>query len=105
MNERIDKLRAFLDGAHSFFHTTALLAAELDNAGYTRLIESAGVIGSSKLMIDDTPGISVSEMRSKCRKYKLEHGLDVIFIDYLQMMSVTSKRQLFSYFSMTLPVK
>ena len=41
MNERIDKLRAFLDGAHSFFHTTALLAAELDNAGYTRLIESA----------------------------------------------------------------
>jgi len=59
---------------------------------WSRLIDSAGVIGASKLMIDDTPGITVSEMRSKCRKYKLEHGLDVIFIDYLQMMTAGSKK-------------
>jgi replicative DNA helicase len=45
------------------------------------------VIGKSKLMIDDTPGISVSELRSKCRKLKLEHGLSMIIIDYLQLMS------------------
>ena len=39
------------------------------------------------LIIDDTPGISISEMRSKCRKYKLEHDLKLIIIDYLQLMS------------------
>ena len=39
------------------------------------------------MIIDDTPGISVSELRSKCRKYKLEHGLDLIIIDYLQLMT------------------
>ena len=39
------------------------------------------------LIIDDTPGISISELRSKCRKYKLEHDLKLIIIDYLQLMS------------------
>ena len=51
------------------------------------LIESAGVVGKSNLVIDDTPAISVAEMRSKCRRYKLEHGLDMVIIDYLQLMS------------------
>ena len=50
-------------------------------------MESVGIIGSSHLIIDDTPGISVSELRSKCRKFKLEYGLDLIIIDYLQLMS------------------
>ena len=49
------------------------------------------MIGESRLMIDDTPGISIGEMRSKCRKYKLEHGLDIIIIDYLQLMSGSGK--------------
>ena len=51
------------------------------------MIESAGIIGKSHLIIDDTPSISVTELRSKCRKFKLEHGLDLIIIDYLQLMS------------------
>ena len=50
-------------------------------------VEGAGIIGDSELIIDDTPGISISEMRSKCRKYKLEHDLKLIIIDYLQLMS------------------
>ena len=45
------------------------------------------MIGTSGLIIDDTPGISISELRSKCRKYKLEHGLDLVIIDYLQLMT------------------
>ena len=49
------------------------------------------MIGESRLMIDDTPSISIGEMRSKCRKYKLEHGLDIIIIDYLQLMSGSGK--------------
>ena len=43
----------------------------LTDTDWANLIESAGIIGQSKLIIDDTPGISVSELRSKCRKYKL----------------------------------
>ena len=42
-------------------------------------------------MIDDTPGISIRELRSKCRKFKLESGLDIIMIDYLQLMSGSGK--------------
>lgn len=64
-----------------------LRTGQLNDQDWERLIESAGVIGKSQLMIDDTPGISVSELRSKCRKLKLEHGLSMIIIDYLQLMS------------------
>ena len=59
----------------------------LKDEDWSKLIESAGIIGESNLIIDDTPGISIAEMRSKCRKYKLEHGLDIIIIDYLQLMT------------------
>ena len=60
---------------------------QLTDADWKALIESAGNIGRSKLIIDDTPSISVNELRKKCRKYKLEKGLDIIIIDYLQLMS------------------
>lgn len=64
-----------------------LRTGQLNDQEWERLIESAGVIGRSNLIIDDTPGISVSELRSKCRKFKLEHDLSMIIIDYLQLMS------------------
>ena len=59
----------------------------LKDEEWGRLIESAGVVGNSRLLIDDTPGITVRELRSKCRKYQLEHGLDIVMVDYLQLMS------------------
>ena len=65
----------------------SLRTGNLKDDDWEKLIESAGTIGKSKLMIDDTPGISISELRSKCRKMKLEHGLDIIIIDYLQLMT------------------
>lgn len=65
----------------------ALRTGNMKDSDWEKLIEGAGIIGKSKLVIDDTPGISVSELRSKCRKYKLEHGLDLIIIDYLQLMT------------------
>ena len=64
-----------------------LRTGNLSDEEWEKLIESAGLIGKSNLIIDDTPGISISELRSKCRKYKLEHHLDMIIIDYLQLMS------------------
>ncbi len=64
-----------------------LRTGNLSDMEWEKLIESAGIIGKSNLIIDDTPGISISELRSKCRKYKLEHNLEMIIIDYLQLMS------------------
>lgn len=52
------------------------------------IIEGASIIGESKLIIDDTPGISIGELRTKCRKYKAENkDLSLIIIDYLQLMT------------------
>lgn len=65
----------------------ALRTGNMSDADWEKLIAGAGVIGNSKLIIDDTPGISISELRSKCRKYKLESDLKLIIIDYLQLMS------------------
>ena len=59
---------------------------------WEKLIESAGDISQAPLIIDDTPGISISELRSKCRKYKLENNLGLVIIDYLQLMSGGNKR-------------
>ena len=65
----------------------ALRTGNLSDSDWEKLIEGAGTIGNSELIIDDTPGISIAEMRSKCRKYKLEHDLKLVIIDYLQLMS------------------
>ena len=59
----------------------------LTDSDWDAVVEGIGVIGNSNLIIDDTPGISITELRSKCRKMKLEHGLSMIIIDYLQLMS------------------
>ena len=84
-----------------------LRTGKLSDAEWEKLIESAGMIGRSNLIIDDTPGISISELRSKCRKYKLEHDLKIIIIDYLQLMSGSgrgsdSRQQEISYISRSL---
>lgn len=65
----------------------SLRTGNLKDSDWEKLIEGAGIIGKSNLIIDDTPGISVSELRSKCRKYKLEHDIQLVIIDYLQLMT------------------
>ena len=71
----------------SYVDAQLLRTGNLKDSDWEKLIEGAGTIGRSNLIIDDTPGISISEMRSKCRKYKMEHNLELIIIDYLQLMS------------------
>ena len=68
-----------------------LRTGNLKDEDWTKLVEGADIIGGSNLIIDDTPGISIAELRSKCRKYKLEHNLGIIMIDYLQLMSGSGK--------------
>lgn len=70
-----------------------LRTGNLSDSDWASLIEAAGTIGRSNLIIDDTPGISVSELRSKCRKYKLEHNLGIIMIDYLQLMQGSKRSE------------
>ena len=59
----------------------------LTDNDWERLVEGAEGVARSNLIIDDTPGITLAELRSKCRKYKLEHGLGMVMIDYLQLMT------------------
>ena len=59
----------------------------LSDADWANLHESAVALAEAPLIIDDTPGITISEMRSKCRQYKYEKGVGMIIIDYLQLMS------------------
>ncbi|HIS47043.1 MAG TPA: replicative DNA helicase [Candidatus Scybalocola faecigallinarum] len=65
----------------------AMRTGNLNQADWEKLIESAGIISEAPLIIDDTPGISIGELRSKCRKYKLENDLKLVIIDYLQLMT------------------
>ncbi|MCI6012673.1 MAG: replicative DNA helicase [Firmicutes bacterium] len=63
-----------------------LKTGNLDRKDWDRLNMALDELHSSKIFIDDTPGISIMEMRNKCRRLKAEHGLDLVIIDYLQLM-------------------
>lgn len=66
----------------------------LSDGEWEKLVEGAAILGDSGLVIDDTPGISISDMRSKCRKIKLEHdNLGLIIIDYIQLMTSNSRSE------------
>ena len=77
---RLFSLESRVDSQH-------IRTGNLSDREWEDLIDGAGIVGRSKLIIDDTPGISVPELRSKCRKFKLEHDIQMVIIDYLQLMS------------------
>jgi len=74
-------------------NSQAIRTGNMKDDEWERLIESADSIGKSKLLIDDTPGIVISELRSKCRKFKLEYNLEMVIIDYLQLMTGSGKNE------------
>ena len=63
-----------------------LRVGELEEKEWGDLIDTANRLSAAPLYIDDTPGITVMELRSKARRLKAEHGLSLIIIDYLQLM-------------------
>ena len=71
----------------SLIDADKLRKGTLTDEDWGTLVESVDTVSSANIIIDDTPGITVTEMRSKCRKMKLEKGLELIMIDYLQLMS------------------
>jgi len=65
---------------------------KLDEQDWGKLASALGPLSEADIYIDDTPGISVMEIRAKCRKLKLEKGLGLVVIDYLQLITGNSKR-------------
>ena len=64
-----------------------LRTGDLSDREWGDIVDSARIIGETNLVIDDTPGISITELRSKCRKLKLEKNLGLVMIDYIQLMT------------------
>ena len=71
----------------SMVDSTKLRTGDLDDDDWTRLISTMSAISSYKIYIDDTPSVSLFELMSKCRRLKIEKGLDLIIVDYLQLMT------------------
>lgn len=88
-----DQLVKRMLAMNSRVDSQAIRSGELKDDDWVKLVESVKEIGGSGLIIDDTPGISISELRSKCRKYKLEHDLGLVIIDYLQLMTGSKKTE------------
>jgi replicative DNA helicase len=70
-----------------------LRTGNLADSDWDTIVEGINTLGNANLIIDDTPGISITELRSKCRKMKLEHGLSMVIIDYLQLMSGSGRNR------------
>lgn len=68
-----------------------LLTGATTEADLVKIAQVLGVMSNSKLFIDDSAGATVPEIRSKCRRLKARHGLDLIVIDYLQLMRSSKK--------------
>ncbi len=82
-----DQLAKRLLAMNSRVDSQKIRTGNLTAEEWQKLMESARIIGNSSLIIDDTSSITVSELRSKCRKLKLERNLGLVIIDYLQLMS------------------
>ncbi len=65
----------------------------LNEEEWRRLSSALGRLGEAKIFIDDTPSISVMEVRTKCRRLQAEHGLGMVIVDYLQLMRPSKKAE------------
>ena len=73
--------------SEAYVDAQKLRVGDIDDEDWVKLAKAAGPLSNANIYIDDTPGISLSELRSKCRRLKIEKGLDMILIDYLQLMT------------------
>jgi len=88
-----DQLVQRLLSAQSLVSIGDIRTGQIEDDDWFKLARSSAQLGEAKIFIDDTPGITVAEIRSKCRRLKMNHGLDVIMIDYLQLMSGGGKSE------------
>lgn len=78
--------------SESMVDSQQIRTGDLRDSDWEKLLEGAALIGNSKLIIDDTAS-SLAEIRSKCRKYKQTYDIDMVVIDYLQLMSGSNTRR------------
>lgn len=79
--------------SESKINMSQIRVGRIDDGSWSRLINTAAKLSESKLFINDTSGISPFEIRSIARKQKSKHGLDMIVIDYLQLMSMKQRME------------
>lgn len=82
-----DQLVQRLLSAQSLVSIGDIRTGQIEDDDWFKLARSSAQLAEAKIFIDDTPGVTVAEIRSKCRRLKMNHGLDMIMIDYLQLMS------------------
>lgn len=73
--------------AQSLVDAQKVRTGELTAEDWSKLVDGMGILSEAPIYIDDTPGITAMDIRAKCRKLKLEKGLGLVVIDYLQLMS------------------
>ncbi|NNE38432.1 MAG: replicative DNA helicase [Gammaproteobacteria bacterium] len=66
---------------------------KLDDEDWPRLTSAVEILKDSKLFIDDTPALTPAELRARCRRLSREHGLDMVIVDYLQLMQVPGTKE------------
>ncbi|HHY78368.1 MAG TPA: replicative DNA helicase [Clostridiales bacterium] len=77
--------------AEALIDAHRLRTGDITEDEWIKLARAMGVLADKPIFIDDTPAITITEMRAKCRRLKIEHGLGLVAIDYLQLMSGGSK--------------
>ncbi|MBO2942784.1 replicative DNA helicase [Paenibacillus sp. F411] len=77
--------------AEGNLEASKLRMGDMASEDWSKMAEAAGVLGATNIVIDDSPGITVHDIRSKCRRLKKQEGLGMIVIDYLQLIASVSK--------------
>jgi replicative DNA helicase len=88
-----DQLVQRMLAAQSLVSIGDIRTGSIEDDEWVKLARSSAQLAEAKIAIDDTPGITVAEIRSKCRRLKMNQGLDLIMIDYLQLMSGSGKTE------------
>ena len=70
-----------------------IISGNLSDDEWLKVVDSMGPLSQMNIFIDDTAGISLMEMKAKCRRLKIEKGLDLILVDYLQLMQLEGRQE------------
>lgn len=88
-----EQLATRLIAMDSMVDSQAIRTGQLVDSDWDKIMDSTYRVGETPMFIDDTPGITISELRSKCRKLKQTQNIGLIVIDYLQLMNVTGRSE------------
>ena len=74
-------------------NTQRLRSGKIEEDEWDSFVKAVDVLGNSKMFLDDTPALTPMQMRTKCRRLHLEHHIDLILVDYIQLMSGESRTE------------